>query len=196
MILKILKPVGQLKSGGQIALRKNAANYFVGPNGCGKTVLLGALAESLKDKTETPCWFAFPPDYMKDSFSFEGFESISKFYFFTGKTRQAQWLDMTYALGTPASVNALKLSEGRNAQIELIEAFKKFKDDPNSLVVFDEIDSNLDLKTKKLFWNHALPQFEGTTIVVSHDPLFPCRETVVDFSDLKEKSFEEYYDEQ
>ena len=77
-----------------------------------------------------------------------------------------------------------------------ISAFKEFKDDPDSLVIFDEIDSNLDLKAKKIFWDQGLPQFKGTVVVVTHDPLFPIGKMVIDFSDLKEKSFETYFEEQ
>lgn len=196
MKITILEDVGSLKKGGEVLIKPSQINYFVGPNGSGKTVLLGALATHLKSKIPNPCWFAHPPSHILEKFAFEGFEKISKVYFFTGKTRQAQWIDMTYTLKTPGSAFSLHASEGRNAQIELISALKEFKDDPDSLVIFDEIDSNLDLKAKKIFWDQGLPQFKGTVVVVTHDPFFLFGKKVVDFSDLKEKSFEMYFEEQ
>lgn len=196
MKITILEDVGSLKKGGQVLIKPSQANYFVGPNGSGKTVLLGALAEHLKAKTPTPCWFAYPPSHISSKFTFSGFDKVSKVFFFTSKTRQAQWVDMDYTLKTPGSAFSLHNSEGRNAQIELISAFQEFKDDPDSLIIFDEIDSNFDLKTKKIFWDRGLPQFKGTVIVVTHDPLFPVNKMVVDFNDLKEKSFETYFEEQ
>lgn len=193
MKIKVIKDIGALKAGSEISL--NHRNYFVGPNGCGKTVLLGALAEHLKPKISNYCWFAAPPTHITECFEFEGFEKVSKAFFFTNKTRQAQWVDMDYTLKTPGSAFSLHTSEGRNAQVELVSAFKEFKEDPDSLVIFDEIDSNLDLKTKKVFWDHGLPQFKGTVIVVTHDPFFPLGKTVIDFSDLKEKAFQTYFEE-
>lgn len=196
MKIKILKDAGSLKAGGKITLGKNEVNYFVGPNGSGKTILLGALAEHLKAKTEKPCWFAYPPSHIGEKFSFSGFEDVSKVFFFTGKTRQAQWVDMDYTLSGPNSVFSLHSSEGMNAQVELVSAVKGFLKDPDSLVIFDEIDSNFDLKAKKFFWSRVLPNFKGTVIVVTHDPYFPLGEKVLDFSDLKYKPFKEYYDSQ
>lgn len=196
MKIKVLKTIGMLKAGGAIQIQPNQVNYFVGPNGSGKTVLLGSLAEYLKAKIDNYCWFSAPPKHILENFAFQGFEKIQRAYFFTNKTRQAQWVDMDYTLRTAASVGALHISEGRNSQIELVESFTKFKDDANSLVIFDEIDSNLDLKSKKVFWNHGLRQFKGTVIVVSHDPFYIFDEKVLDFSDLKLKDFKDYYSEQ
>lgn len=199
--MKILfnKPFRIFTEKDSIEIIPNTVNYFVGLNGCGKSVITSSLAEhvfdsfSKKKKEEQRYnWMTRPPDYIMENFRFEGFESITDISFYTAKHRQSQYVDLNMTFDHPANIGCLKISEGMNNQSEIVNAFKD-KDNINKLYIFDEIDGTLDVRAKHLFFDRLLPQLKGTVIVCTHDTFFVRKQEVIDLSTNTKMSMTDYF---
>jgi len=182
-----------------IEIIPNTVNYFVGLNGCGKSVITSSLAEHIfdkfdrtKKKAQRYNWMTRPPDYLLENFDFEGFDSITDITFYTAKHRQSQFVDLDQTFDHPSSIGCLRSSEGMNNQSELINAFKQ-RNDVNRLFIFDEIDGTLDIKAKSLFFDRLLPSLKGTVIVCSHETFFLRGKEVFDLSSNKKMELVEYF---
>ena len=101
------------------------------------------------------------------------------------------WVDLDMAINSAAGVGALHSSEGMNCQSEIV-AIAKRREEENTLFVFDEIDGNLDVKAKHIFFDHFLPTIKGTSIVMSHDPWFLTDKQVFNFSSGEYMLYQEY----
>lgn len=199
MKIKFNKDFKIFKTGDEIAIRPNEVNYLVGLNGCGKSVITSSLADHIyksftatKKKQQRHNWMTCPPDYIRENFSFEGFESITDITFYTAKHRQSQFVDLDQTFDHPSSIACLRISEGMNNQSELVEAFK-CRSDKNRLFIFDEIDGTLDIRAKCLFFDRLLPSLSGTAIVCSHETLLIREKDVYDLSSNKQMKMVDYF---
>lgn len=193
------KPFKIFKEKDVIEIIPNKVNYFVGLNGCGKSVITSSLADHIyskfdknKQKKQRYNWMTRPPDYLLENFAFEGFEFITDITFYTAKHRQSQFVDLDQTFDHPNSVGCLRSSEGMNNQAELVEAYKQ-KDEPNRLFIFDEIDGTLDIRAKSLFFDHLLPKLAGTSIICSHETLYLGGKMVHDLTTNKKMKLVDYF---
>lgn len=178
----------------KLELIPNTVNFIVGLNGSGKTVMTSSLNEFLAKKLKKKSnWMTNPPEHIK-GFDFEEFDNIKDVWHYTAKTRQSHWLDLDITLQSVMGHAALWASEGMSCQAEIVAAFKK-KEEKDTLFIFDEIDGNLDIRAKFLFFDAVLPALKGTSIVMSHDPYFLMGCEVFDFTDKTKKTFLEYREE-
>ena len=186
-----------LKAGTKIPIAPNAANYFVGLNGTGKSVTFSTLAAKVQNSLKVKGnWMTPPPSYLMDKIEISGFDGIKDVYHFTAKSRQSQWIDLDMAFSSASGIGSLKSSEGVNNQAELVSVFEKAKKDPaldeSTLYIFDEIDGCLDVRAKSIFFDRLIPALKGTVIICSHDCLFLKARSLFDFTDCKVKTTQKF----
>ena len=180
----------------EIELIPNTVNYFVGLNGTGKTVTTSALEYHIREKLKKRGnWATVPATHLLEPYTFEGFDEIADVWHYTSKTRQSHWVDLDMVFESASSISTLHSSEGMVCQSEIVRVFNK-RDEENTLFIFDEIDGNLDIRAKQIFFNKVLPQLKGTSIVMSHDMFFFFINNdvrVFDFTTKTYKTYDEYY---
>jgi len=192
MKIKFEKGLKNIPEGFELPIIPNAITYVVGLNGSGKTVTFSTLVNFLNKKLKKKGnWMTPPPDYMMKGFSFEGFDDITDVWHYTAKTRQSMWVDLDLTMESAAGIGSLHSSEGINCQAEIVAMAKK-KNEEKTLFIFDEIDGNLDVRAKHIFFDHVLPTIKGTSIVMSHDPWFLIDKQVFDFSSGTYMLYQEY----
>lgn len=195
MIIRLKEKLNdKVLAGTEIEIKPNTVNWFVGHNGCGKTITFSSLAHHIGKPLHGKRlnWMSRPREHLLAKFQFVGFESVEKVFLSTSKVRQSQWVDAEMAIDSPMSVACLNASEGMMHQSELASLLPT-KDDPNILYIFDEIDGSFDVRIKKAFFDRIIYSLAGTVIICTHDCFFPIGQMVYDMTTGKRMKFEEYF---
>ncbi|MEX0769915.1 MAG: ABC-F family ATP-binding cassette domain-containing protein [Balneolaceae bacterium] len=156
----------QIERGDKIAV--------VGPNGAGKSTLIRILAgmepidrgERIVGHNVNPSYFA---QHQAEDLNprNEALEEIREIAPDASETRLRTLLGCFLFKGEDVFKKVQVLSGGEKSRL----ALAKMLITPSNFIILDEPTNHLDMQSKKIL-QHALQQFEGTCMIVSHDRSF------------------------
>ncbi|MEX2368717.1 MAG: ABC-F family ATP-binding cassette domain-containing protein [Balneolaceae bacterium] len=156
----------QIERGDKIAV--------VGPNGAGKSTLIRILAgmepidrgERIVGHNVNPSYFA---QHQAEDLNprNEALEEIREIAPDASETRLRTLLGCFLFKGEDVFKKVQILSGGEKSRL----ALAKMLITPSNFIILDEPTNHLDMQSKKIL-QHALQQFEGTCMIVSHDRSF------------------------
>ncbi|MCI0417423.1 ATP-binding cassette domain-containing protein, partial [bacterium] len=166
----------QLERGSKIAL--------AGINGAGKTTLLKILADQLRPaEGEVQLGHNAHPAYyaqmVSDQLNLQNtvLQEISRSATNEDETRLRSVLGSFLFTGDDVYKKISMLSGGEKSRVSLAKILLK----PSNLLLLDEPTNHLDMQSKEILL-HALQEYEGTILFISHDRYF--------MDQLSEKVFE------
>lgn len=154
-----------LYEGVSLDVRRGERIFIIGPNGCGKTTLLGQLKDKTLAEYGTGVSVGYFDQHQRNlNLGKTVFQQLRDDYPRLGDTAIRSALALFLFKGDEVFQKIESLSGGERARVALCRLMLAH----NNLLLLDEPTNHLDLESREIL-EEALDGFDGTLICVSHD---------------------------